>query len=72
MYGGYCVLRGFPSGSVVKNLPNNAGDSDSIPGLGKSAVEGNVYPLQYSCLGNRMDRGAQWGIPLVVAELDRT
>ena len=72
MYGGYCVLWGFPSGSVVKNLPSNAGDSDSVPGLGKSAVEGNGYPLQYSCLGNRMDRGAQWGIVLVVAESDMT
>ena len=42
---------GFPSGSVVKNLPANVGDVDSIPG------EGNGNPLQYSCLENPMDRG---------------
>ena len=44
----------------VKNLPANAGDVgdlDSIPGLGRFPGEGNGSPLQYSCLGNRMDRG---------------
>ena len=48
---------GFPSGSVVKNLPANAGDVDSIPGSGRSPGEGNGNPLQYSCLENPMDRG---------------
>ena len=38
---------GFPSGSVVKNLPANAGDVDSIHGLGISPGEGNGNPLQY-------------------------
>ena len=45
----------FPSGSVVKNLPANAGatgDVGSIPGLGISPGEGNGNPLHYSCLGN--------------------
>ena len=37
---------------MVKNPPANAGDVGSIPG------EGNGSPLQYSCLGNPMDRGA--------------
>ena len=46
------LLQGFPSGSVVKNPPANAGDVGSIP------REGNGNPLQYSCLGNPMDRGA--------------
>ena len=45
-------------GSVVKNLPANAGDLDSIPGLGRSPGEGNGNPLQYSCLGNPIDREA--------------
>ena len=36
----------------------NAGDMDSIPGSGKSPGEGNGNPLQYSFLGNSMDRGA--------------
>ena len=52
--------RGFPGGSVVKNLPINIGDVHSIPGLGKSPGEGNGNPLQYSCPGNPMDRGAWW------------
>ena len=38
----------------------NAGDAGSIPGLGRSRGEGNDCPLQYSCLGNPMDRGAWW------------
>ena len=48
----------FPGGSVVKNPPANAGDLGSIPESGKSLGEGNGNPLQYSCLGNLMDRGA--------------
>ena len=52
------VRKDFPSGSMVKNLPANAGDTGSVPGLGRSPGEGNGNPLQYSCLGNPMDRGA--------------
>ena len=47
---------------MVKNLPANAGnirDVGSIPGA-RSPREGNGNPLQYSCLGNPMDRGAWW------------
>ena len=43
---------------MVKNLPANAGDVALIPGLGGSPGEGNGNPLQYSCLGNPMDRRA--------------
>ena len=43
---------------AAKNLPANAGDLGSIPGLGRSLGEGNGNPLQYSCLDNPMDRGA--------------
>ena len=49
---------GFLGGSVVKNPPANAGDMGSTPGSGRSPGEGNGNPLQYSCLGNPMDRGA--------------
>ena len=49
---------GFPGGSVVKNLPANAGDMGSVLGSGRPPGEGNGNPLQYSCLGNLMDRGA--------------
>ena len=41
---------GFPGGSGVKNLPANAGNTGSVPGLGRSTREGNSNPLQYSCL----------------------
>ena len=49
---------GFPGGSVVKNMPVKAGDAGSIPGSGRYPGEGNGNPLQYSCLGYPMDRGA--------------
>ena len=52
--------RGFPGGSVVKNLPANAGDAGLIPGLERSPGERNGNPLQYSCLRNPMERGAWW------------
>ena len=49
---------GFPDGSAIKNPPANAGDACSIPGPGRSPGEGNGNLLQYSCLGNPIDRGA--------------
>ena len=49
---------GFPGGSMVKNPPASTGDLGSTPGLGRSPAEGNGNPLQYSCPGNPMDRGA--------------
>ena len=54
---------GFPASSVVKNLTTNVGDtgdSGSIPGSGRSPGQRNGNPLQYSCLGNPMDRGDWW------------
>ena len=45
---------------MVKNPPANAGDVRGvglIPESGRSPGEGNGNPLQYSCLGNSMDRG---------------
>ena len=55
-------LLGCPGGSVVKSPSASAGDVGSIFGLGRSFGEGNGNPLQYSCLGNPMDRGAQWAM----------
>ena len=53
---------GFPSGSLVQNLPamQEPGNASLIPGLGTSPGEGNGNPLQCSCLENPMDRGAWW------------
>ena len=48
---------------LPKNSPPNAGDTrntDSIPGSRRASGIGNGNPLQYSSLGNPMDRGAQW------------
>ena len=65
------IIWSFPGGSVVKNLPANAGDArdlDSIPGLERSLEVGNGNPLQYSCLENSMDRGAWWATAHGVAK----
>ena len=48
----------FPGDSDDKESACDVGDRGLIPGSGKSSGEGNGNPLQYSCLGNSMDRGA--------------
>ena len=58
----------FPGGSVVKNLPAHArdteagdtGDAGLIPGWGRSPGGGNGNVLQYSYLDNPLNRGAWW------------
>ena len=53
--------KGSPGGSVVKNPPDNAGDTgdmSSIPGSGRSPGVRNDSPLHYSCPQNSIDRGA--------------
>ena len=64
---GITGLSGFLGGLVVRNLPANARDMDSIPGSGRSPGGGNDNPLQYSCLENPMGRGAWWAIVCGVA-----
>ena len=57
------ILLDFQGGSVLKNplaITGAVGDPGLIPGSGRSPGEGNGNPLQYSCLGNPMDRGAWW------------
>ena len=67
---------GFSNGSAGKIFPYNAeatGDVGLIPGLERSPEEGSGNPLQYSCLGNPMDRGAWRAIVHgVTKELDPT
>ena len=60
----------FPGGSEVKNPPFNAGDTVSIPGPGRFPGEGNSNPLQYSCLGNLMDREAWQAIVHRIARVE--
>ena len=55
---GSFFFLGFPGHSVGKESTCNAGDTDSIPGSGRSPGVGNGNPLQYSCLENSMERGA--------------
>ena len=58
-----CYIWGFSGGSVVKNLPANAGSTDSrvlVPGSRRPPRGGNGNPLQYFCLNNPMERGAWW------------
>ena len=64
----------FPGGTMVKNLPSNAGDARDaglVPRLGRSTRGGNGNPFQYSCLETSMDRGA-WSVSVhgVSKELD--
>ena len=54
------------------NSECNVGDLGSILGSGRSPREGNVKPLQYSCLENSMDGGAWWATGHGVAKLDMT
>ena len=65
------ISLGFPGGSVVNNLPANAGDMSSFPGSVISPREGNGKPLQYSFLGNPMDREV-WRVTVhgITKELD--
>ena len=60
---------------MVKNLPANARDLGLIPGSGRSPGEENGNPLQYSCLGNPMERGAWqvtvYGVAKVLNTMER-
>ena len=81
-YGWFLMYDRKPQDSVKQSffnlkqeriLPANAGDSGSVPGSGRFPGEGKGNPLQYSCLGNPMDRGAwQATIHGVAKELDTT
>ena len=64
--------QSFPGGSVVKNLPANAGDMGLSPGLRRSPGRSPGNPLESSCLENTMDRGAWWATVHGVAESDTT
>ena len=51
---------GSLGGTVVKNMPANAGDTGAVLGWGRSAGVGNGNPVKYSYLENSMNRGAHW------------
>ena len=54
----YLFGWGFPGNSVGKEFAHTLGDSSSMPGLGRSPVEGNGKSLQYPRLENPLDKGA--------------
>ena len=56
------LLKDFLGVTVDKNLPASAGDTGSISDPGRPLREGNGNWLQYSCLGNPIDRRAWWAI----------
>ena len=59
-YGSPRLIMGFLGGTVVKNLPANAGGArnvDSFPGPGRPLGTGNGNPCQYSCVEKYMGRG---------------
>ena len=63
--------KGLPWWLSGKESTCNAGVVGSVPGSGRSPGGGNGYPLQYSCLGNPMDRGVWWAtVHGVTKELD--
>ena len=69
----YLCYRGFPGGSVVKNLLANAGDVSSIPGSRRSPGGGNGNPHQYSLLGKFHGQSSLAGYsPWGHKELDTT
>ena len=67
------MIMGFSCGSMVKNPPAKVEDVSFIPGSGRSPGEGSGNPLQYSCLGNPLDRGT-WLVTVhgVTKESDTT
>ena len=68
-----CQASQLPRWLNGKESTCNAGDPGLIPGLGRSPGGGNGSPLQYSCLGNPMDREAWWAtVHGVTKELDTT
>ena len=62
------ILFGFLGGSESKESACNAGETDSIPGLGKPPGGGYDNPVQFSCLENPIDRRAWWGTVHGVAQ----
>ena len=67
------AIKSFSGGSMVKNTPPSVGFAGLIPGSERSPGEGNVNLLQYSCLGNPIEREAWWVTAHgVTKELDTT
>ena len=69
------MVKNPPAKKKKKNPPAKAGDTGdmgSIPGSGRFPRDGNGSSLQYSCLGNPMDRGAWWAAVHEITESDVT
>ena len=57
---GIYILKGFPGWLILEEYTCNVGDTGSITESGRSPGERNNNPVQYSCLGNPVDREAGW------------
>ena len=57
---------------MVKNPLAKIGDEGSVPASGRSPGEGNGNPLQYSCLGNDIDRGTWFGVQAMGSKKSQT
>ena len=68
LYDGSTKDRASQVALLVMNLPTSVGDPVSVPGVGRSPGGGHGNPLQYSSLGNSMDRGAWWAIVHALAK----
>ena len=65
-------LKATQVSQMVKYFPAKEGDMDSVPGWRRSPGEGNCKPLQYSCLGNPMNRGVWCATVLQVSKESNT
>ena len=62
------LIQGFPGDLDCKESACSTGELSLVPGPGRSPGGGHGNPLQYSCLENSMDKGAQWAIVHRVAQ----
>ena len=68
----YTSIKGFLGNSNGKESAHKEENQGSIPGSGRSPVEGHGNPLQHSCLENPTDRGSWWATVHRITDSDTT